>query len=62
MTSVYLAKIKKLSKISVSKACNTLKINRANLLNGRSKQENEKKVYDYIVEEYKNVIENKNNQ
>lgn len=50
--SVYLEKIKKLSKISISKICKELKIDRANLLNGKSTKENEMKVYYKLLEEY----------
>lgn len=50
--SIYLDKIKKISKISISKTCRDLKINRANLMNGNSTKENEKKVYYKLLEEY----------
>ena len=50
--SIYLDKIKKLSKISITKICKELKIDRANLLNGKSTKENEKKVYYKLIEEY----------
>ena len=46
MESIYLKKIKNISKISISDICKELNINRSNLLNGKTKIENEKKVYD----------------
>lgn len=52
----YLDKIKKISKINISSICKELNINRGNLLNGKSTEENEKKVYDKILEKYNNVI------
>lgn len=59
--SVYLDKIKQISKISVSKVCKELNINRANLLNGRSSEANEKKVYDRLIEKMKStILTNKN--
>ena len=51
----YLDKIKKLSKINISRICKELHINRANLLNGKTSKENEKRVYERIIEEYKNI-------
>lgn len=51
----YLDKIKQISKISIYKVCKELKINRGNLLNGRSSKENEKKVYDKLLEEYEKI-------
>lgn len=54
--SIYLDKIKKLSNIKVSKICKELNINRSNLLNGKSTQENEKKVYEELKKQYKNII------
>ena len=50
MESIYLKKIKNISKISISKICDELKINRSNLLNGKTTKENEKKVYEKIIE------------
>ncbi len=52
----YLDKIKKISKISITQICKELKINRSNLLNGKSTKENEKKVYEAIILKYKNII------
>lgn len=52
----YLDKIKQLSKINVTMICKELHIDRANLLNGRTTPENEKRVYDKMVEEYKKII------
>ena len=56
MEREYLLKIKKLSKIQISKICDELKINRSNLLNGKTTEENEKKVYEKIIEKYEEVI------
>lgn len=53
--SIYLDKIKQISKISISQVCKELKINRANLLNGKSTKENEKKVYYKLLEEYEKL-------
>ena len=50
MESIYLEKIKNISKISISDICKELKINRGNLLNGKSTKENEKKVYEKFIE------------
>ena len=50
-----LEKIKQISKINVSKVCKDLKINRANLLNGRTTKENEKKVLDELIKRYEEV-------
>ena len=55
--SIYLDKIKQISKINISKVCKDLNINRSNLLNGNSSKENEKKVYDKLVEEFMKIIE-----
>lgn len=44
--------IKNFSKINISKACKKLKINRANLLNGRTTKENIKKVRRELESEY----------
>ena len=52
---MYLEAIKKISKINISKICKKLKINRANLLNGKSTKENEKKVYDMLIKEYEKI-------
>lgn len=52
----YLTKIKALSKITISKICKELNVNRSNLLNGKTTKENEKKVYDKIIEEYERAI------
>ena len=51
----YLDKIKKLSKITISATCKELNINRSNLLNGRTTEENEKKVYEAIISKYENI-------
>jgi len=51
----YLDKIKALSKISITKICKELKVNRSNLLNGRTTKENEKKVYDALVSKYEDA-------
>ena len=56
MNHLYLEKIKNLSKIQISKICDELKINRSNLLNGKTTEENEKKVYEKIIEKYEEVI------
>ena len=53
--SIYLDKIKQISKISISQVCKELKINRANLLNGKSTKDNEKKVYYKLLEEYEKL-------
>ena len=52
----YLDKIKKISKINISNICRELKINRSNLLNGRTTKDNEKKVYDAIIKKYESII------
>lgn len=54
--SMYLDKIKAISKINISGICKELKINRSNLLNGRTTEENEKIVCEKLVEEFKKVI------
>ena len=51
-----LDKIKRLNKINLTAICKELHIDRANLLNGRTTPENEKRVYDKIIEEYENII------
>ncbi len=53
----YLDKIRALSKIKITTLCKELKINRSNLLNGRSTKKNEKKVYERLVDEYKKIID-----
>lgn len=53
----YLEKIKELNKITITSVCKELGINRSNLLNGNSSAENEKRVYDKIIEKYKSIIE-----
>ena len=55
MNSIYLDKIKKISKITVTQICKELKINRSNLLNGNSTKENEKKVYEEIIKRIKEI-------
>ena len=50
MESIYLEKIKNISKISISDICKEFKINRSNLLNGKTTKENEKKVYEKFIE------------
>ena len=40
--SIYLDKIKKINQITVTKVCKELKIDRSNLLNGKTTKENEK--------------------
>lgn len=52
----YLTKIKKLSKINISSICKELNINRSNLYNGKTTEENEKRVYEKIIEEYEKII------
>lgn len=52
----YLDKIKAISKISISGICRELKINRANLMNGNSTEENEKKVYNQLIGELLEII------
>ena len=49
----YISKIKAINKITLTKICNELKVNRSNLLNGKTTKENEKKVYKKYVEELK---------
>ena len=56
MDSIYLKKIKNISKISISDICKELKINRSNLLNGKTTSENEKKVYEALVEKIKKFV------
>ncbi len=55
----YLDKIKKLSKISIKASCDELKINRSNLLNGRTSRENEKRVYENIIFKYETIKKEK---
>ena len=55
----YLDKIKKLSKISIKASCDELKINRSNLLNGKTSRNNEKKVYEYIISKYEHIVKEK---
>lgn len=50
MNSIYLEKIKNISKISISDVCKELKIDRGNLLNGKTTKENEQKVYNKLIE------------
>lgn len=52
----YINKIKELSKIKISTICKELKIDRANLLNGKTTLENEKRVYEAIIKKYEEVI------
>lgn len=54
--SSYLDKIKAISKIKISSICKDVGVNRGNLLNGRTTKENEKKVYDKLIEEYEKAI------
>lgn len=56
MNHSYLEKIKALTKIHLTKVCEDLKIDRSNLLKGRTTEENEKKVYEKIIEKYEEVI------
>jgi endonuclease IV len=51
----YLEKIKLFSGISVAKICRELKIDRTNLLKGRTTKKNEKRVYEKLIEELKEV-------
>lgn len=51
----YLEKIKLFSGISVARICRELKIDRTNLLKGRTTKNNEKKVYEKLIEELKEV-------
>lgn len=51
----YLDKIKQFSKISIAQICRELKIDRSNLLSGRSSLANEKKVYDAIISKYESI-------
>lgn len=44
--------VKNFSKIHVTKICKKLKVDRANLMNGRTKQENVKKVRSEIESEF----------
>ena len=53
--SIYLDKIKQISKINITQICKDLRINRSNLLNGRSSKENEKKVYEEIISKYEEI-------
>lgn len=53
----YLEKIKQFSKINITAVCKELNINRSNLYNGRTTEENEKRVYERIIEEYKKIIQ-----
>lgn len=53
--SKYLEKIKKISKIKISTTCKELKIDRSNLLSGRTTPENEKKIYDKLIEKYEKI-------
>lgn len=52
----HLDKIKAISKIKITTICKELNINRSNLLNGKTTKENEKRVYDKIVEKYNEII------
>lgn len=49
--------IKNFSKISISKICCELNINRQNLLNGRSSNENVLKVKNQIIKEFNCLFE-----
>lgn len=49
--------IKSFSKINISKICCELKINRQNLLNGRSSSENVLKVKNQIIKEFNCLFE-----
>lgn len=51
----YLEKIKQFSKISIAQVCRELKIDRSNLLKGKTTSANEKKVYDAIVSKYESI-------
>ena len=52
----YLEKIKQFGKINITAICRELNINRSNLYHGRTTEENIKKVYDRIVQKYKDII------
>ena len=52
----YLEKIKQLNKITLTGICKELNINRSNLLNGRTTKENEKRVYEKMIEEIKKIM------
>ena len=49
--------IKQFSKISISRLCRENKINRSNLLCGRSTKKNSKKIKKAIMKEYRNCYE-----
>lgn len=51
--------IKSFSKINISKICCELKINRQNLLNGRSSSENVLKVKNQIIKEFNQLLKEK---
>jgi len=53
--SIYLDKIKSINKITLTKICKELNINRSNLLNGKSTEENEKKVYYQLLQEIEKI-------
>lgn len=52
--------IKAFSKIKISSICEELGIDRSNLLNGKSSNENVKKVKDKIIEKYDEILGGKN--
>ena len=52
--------IKAFSKIKISSICKELCIDRSNLLNGKSSNENIKKVKDKIIEKYNEILGGKN--
>lgn len=51
---MYLDKIKALSKITITEICKDLKVDRSNLLKGKSKK-NERKVYEEIIKRYEEI-------
>ncbi len=52
----YLDKIKAISRIKITEICKELKINRSNLLNGKSSLKNEKLVYLELKNKINKII------
>ena len=48
--------IKKISKITIKKACENANINNSNLLNNRCKKEKEKEVVNFLLKEIHSAI------
>lgn len=57
MKEKYLKFIKDYSKINIAKLCEELKINRGNVLNGRSSEQTTRLLYDTLRKRLKELLE-----